>query len=563
MIMFTVKSTAALLLAATCAATKMRLEGYRNDWTIDEVIESDNNQMHETVFAIKQKNQELLKSTLYQVSDPNSPSYGKHLSFEEIGDIVGSAQSTKFVTDYLESHNATIVRTTPHGEYIRARANVNVWNKMLRANYQTFTDGNGRNILRTTEYDVPTELESHISFVGYTTELPPSRVPKFEQVKEPMVGGVNPSLLHSFYEIGSAKGSAESTIAVFEGDDQNYSPTDLASFQSLNMLPSQKVAKVIGGHNDSAVCSTNPQTCGEADLDVQYAMAVAQGSPMTYWYINNDTSPFVAWAEAVAAEQSPALVHSISYGEIERNMDRDLLEMFSVEAQKLGARGVSIVIASGDDGANSFLARNNKTACGLSPSFPASCPYVLSVGATQGPAEYQAEYAETSDKGGIITSGGGFSDYYAAPKFQHHAIQNYLTTVSPTPNGTFNSTMRGYPDVSMIGKNFQTTIGGFTRGVCGTSASTPVVAGMLALANAERLAAKKSSLGWILPALYTNSTGSDVCNDITSGRNNCCAGQNIYQLTCCPHGYSANIGWDPISGFGSVNYKRFSASFGK
>jgi hypothetical protein len=43
---------------------------------------------------------------------------------------------------------------------------------------------------------------------------------------------------------------------------------------------------------------------------------------MTYMYIDNDTSPFVAWAEAVAADSSPALVHSISYGEIEQNMDR-------------------------------------------------------------------------------------------------------------------------------------------------------------------------------------------------------------------------------------------------
>ena len=113
----------------------------------------------------------------------------------------------------------------------------------------------------------------------------------------------------------------------------------------------------------------------------------------------------------------------------------------------------------------------------------------------------------------------------------------------------------------------QTTIGGFTRGVSGTSASAPVVAGMLALANAERLALNLPSLGWILPALYSSKdnktmVGNNIANDITAGRNNCCAGQNIYQLVCCPHGYSAATGWDPISGFGSVNYKRFSAAFG-
>ena len=69
---------------------------------------------------------------------------------------------------------------------------------------------------------------------------------------------------------------------------------------------------------------------------------------------------------------------------------------------------------------------------------------------------------------------GGFSDYYEAPTFMHAAIETYLTTVSPVPNGTFNRSMRAYPDVAMIGKNYQTTIGGFTRGVSGTSASAPV-----------------------------------------------------------------------------------------
>ena len=211
--------------------------------------------------------------------------------------------------------------------------------------------------------------------------------------------------------------------------------------------------------------------------------------------------------------------------------------MFAVEAKKLGIRGVSIIVASGDDGANSFLARTNKSACGLSPSFPATCPWVVAVGATQGPANFVAEIAETSEKGGVITSGGGFSKYYPAPDFMLPAVNGYLATVSPKPTGDFNASLRAYPDLAMIGKNYQTTIGGFTRGVCGTSASAPVVAGMFALLNAQRLKAGKPSLGYVLPQLYSNS--SSVANDVTEGKNNCCAGQNVYSVTCCPHGASS------------------------
>jgi tripeptidyl-peptidase-1 len=112
----------------------------------------------------------------------------------------------------------------------------------------------------------------------------------------------------------------------------------------------------------------------------------------------------------------------------------------------------------------------------------------------------------------------------------------------------------------MIGKMYNVQIGGFSHGVSGTSASAPVVAGMITLANAARLTAGKSSLGFLNPALYGN--GAAVANDITSGRNNCCAGQNIYNVVCCPHGYTAFKGWDPVTGFGSLNYKRFSGVFG-
>ena len=76
---------------------------------------------------------------------------------------------------------------------------------------------------------------------------------------------------------------------------------------------------------------------------------------------------------------------------------------------------------------------------------------------------------------------------------------------------------------------------------------------MLALSNAERLAAGGKSLGWILPSLYTNGTGVAVANDIVSGRNNCCAGQNISINVLPTHGYAAAKGWDPLTGFGSFD----------
>ena len=47
-------------------------------------------------------------------------------------------------------------------------------------------------------------------------------------------------------------------------------------------------------------------------------------------------------------------------------------------------RGVTVLAASGDDGVANFLARDTPGLCGYDPSFPASSPYVLAVGGTEG-----------------------------------------------------------------------------------------------------------------------------------------------------------------------------------
>ena len=78
---------------------------------------------------------------------------------------------------------------------------------------------------------------------------------------------------------------------------------------------------------------------------------------------------------------------------------------------------------------------------------------------------------------------------------------------------------RGYPDVAFAGAKFIVRIGGKFYGISGTSASTPGVAGMFSNINAARMAIGKGSIGWVNPALYTNS--DSFVNDITSGDNKC------------------------------------------
>lgn len=107
---------------------------------------------------------------------------------------------------------------------------------------------------------------------------------------------------------------------------------------------------------------------------------------------------------------------------------------------------------------------------------------------------------------------------------------------------------RGYPDISAASNNYLTFIGGQMYVLCGTSASAPVVAGMISLINAQRALWGLSSMGLINPFLYTNAAKLIV--DVTSGNNSC----TIVGYKCCPHGFPATTGWDAASGLGSLNF---------
>ena len=156
-----------------------------------------------------------------------------------------------------------------------------------------------------------------------------------------------------------------------------------------------------------------------------------------------------------------------------------------------------------------------------------------------------------SNKGGVITTGGGFSDYIAAPSWQSSQIKKYFQTASndgETPVSGYSTTGRGYPDVSLLAASYEVIMDGSVELLYGTSASTPSFAGMISLVNAGRLANGMSSVGWINPSLYQYSS-MFILADPNSGENNWC----LNAAVCCSQGFYAVDGWDPVTGAFAVN----------
>eukprot|EP01042_Synura_sphagnicola_P009958 gene9958-biopygen10344 len=178
--------------------------------------------------------------------------------------------------------------------------------------------------------------------------------------------------------------------------------------------------------------------------------------------------------------------------------------------------GVTIVVATGDDGAPGDSVTSSSQ-CKYNPSFPATSPYVTAVGATMGLETNSAEIVCSSSTGSVITSGGGFSNFFGKPSYQKQAVTNYFNTVSPAPVSGYNRTGRGIPDVSLAGSCYYVVVGGALQLESGTSASTPAFAGMVSLLNAERRRQGRPNVGLLNPALYASS--GIFANDITSGDN--------------------------------------------
>ena len=62
----------------------------------------------------------------------------------------------------------------------------------------------------------------------------------------------------------------------------------------------------------------------------------------------------------------------------------------------------------------------------------------------------------------VVYSGGGFSNYFATPDYQEHAVQGYLKNHPPPyDKSLYNSTGRAFPDLSANAVNYNVYVSFF------------------------------------------------------------------------------------------------------
>jgi tripeptidyl-peptidase-1 len=336
----------------------------------------------------------------------------------------------------------------------------------------------------------------------------------------------------------SEEAVAGNSMAVAEFQGQTYKQADLDTFSTSCSVP-QGVDTNIGN------AETTGRSGVEAVLDIEYMKAVAPAVPLTVVY--DSQYSLLNWCTQITNLDNSPLVHSVSYGNDERQQSSDAYMFSSNTAfMKAGAQGISILFASGDQGVcgregcgGLFSARRFK------PDFPAASPYITAVGGTD-----FLTY-DIGDEQAWKSGGGGFSDTFDIPAYQADAVAAYKARSDANlPDQSYwNNTGRGYPDVAALGgqKTSYCVQAGSFEGVAGTSASSPVVAGIFARLNGLRLAAGKPALGFLNPFIYQNP---DAFFDVTVGVNK----------DTSKYGFTATEGWDAATGFGTPNYEKLATA---
>ncbi|KAI0822997.1 subtilisin-like protein [Trametes gibbosa] len=530
--------------------------------------------MFKFVLGLKSDSSALVQSLL-DVSDPSSSKYGQHLSKDEVDQLTApQPEAVQTVTKWLKNNNITAQTYSSSGDMLAIQIPQAQANTLFNANFTSYTHGKtNTTMVRTLAYSLPADVSEHVTFVYPTTQFipPPTRKPEVRVASRVPVStkrtasrravdaqcatSISPACLIELYNIPTTPASAAgNSLGVSAFDNEVANPDDLADFLKQarpDITNGTFAVQSVDGGSDNGQGTTEAVPDGGRDLqslDIQYTVGVATNVPTTFVTVGPKTQDgalggFLDIITTLTNQENPPLVLTTSFGFDETPFAEqapELAETLCNAYAKLGARGTSVLFASGDGGVSGAQADDSCDGSVFIPTFPATCPFITAVGSTQG----------INPETAAPFSAGGFSNIFARPDYQTDAVAGYLKQLGNTNKGLFNTTGRGYPDVSTQGVQFVIEVAGKLQGVDGTSASSPTFASVIALLNDQLLNAGKSPLGFLNPFLY--SQGAAALNDITSGSNPGCGTQ----------GFPAATGWDAVTGLGTPDFVKLSGVAG-
>jgi len=510
------------------------------------------------------KDARALREAVIAVSDPRSAAYGRHLSPDEVRDLVAPGyQDLDAVLAFLRDAGLHVDGVSGARTAVQASGPAEAVARAFDAPIGRFAApaalGAGRRRVYGIERDptIPASLAAVIRGVAGLNDMPAAR--RFPPLLAPARsrvprrgpaaargpgGGFTPEEIGAAYGVtgGAASGGRGERVAILEFGG-GFSSADFSVFCATYGLPAADVTEVSvsGARNDYRGRTADADI--EVALDTDWVRATAPEADLDLWWAPNVDTGWVDFLTAVLdapAARRPSVV-SISWGMPEdgfstsRRYDQTR-QLF----QACALLGITFVCASGDAGAADELPEDAWYDGQRHVDFPSVVPEVTSVGGTK-LVPSGAAFSETAwnDGPGRGASGGGFSRHITVPPWQKDAVA-----------GRKGVTGRGIPDVAAVASpdpGLSIHVRGSWTAAGGTSVAAPIWAGFIARLNAARVAAEMARLGAANAALYGAGRAAPASfRDVVRG-------DNGYAGVA---GFPAAKGWDPVTGLGTPDVGR-------
>ena len=513
-----------------------------------------------------------LERLLSEQQDPSSPNYRRWLAPEEFAErFAPTSEDLGAITGWLTSHGFTV------DEVSRGRTSINFSgpaSKVERAFRTTIrnylVDGRLRHA-NSRDPEIPRGLADLVAGIVSLHDFPRKAMnsgirPVAQAELQPdgnFSGGVHylsPADFATIYNVNplyaaGIDGTGQSIAIVGRAYPSNAS-TNWSTFRSSMGLPAKPVQVIVNGPSPG---DQGANENAEANLDVEWSGAVAKNATIKFVTTKSTYSTDgVDLSAQYIVNNNLAPVMSTSFGLCEAMMGSAENAFYNSLWQQAASQGITSFVSSGDAGAAGCSAAGDASGSGLGINGLASTPYNVAVGGTQfndgaggywnptNAAGYNSAIGYIPEKAwnesgavsggtGLWATGSGLSLNYAKPSWQ----------VAP---GLPADGMRSIPDVSLTAAahvGYLVYTGGVLSAMSGTSASSPALAGLMALIvqkTGERQGNANVRFYQLGSAQY-GSGGAAVFHDTTSGSS------SVPGVA----GYSCTQGYDMVTGLGSVD----------
>jgi uncharacterized protein (TIGR03437 family) len=507
-----------------------------------------------------------LSGFLIRQQTPSSPEYHHSLSPEQFADQFGlSRKDIATITSWLESQDLTVNEIARGRNWITFTGSAEKVAQAFHTEIHYYDLDGKRHFANAFPPDIPAAFEgvvggfSGLNDIGIEAPHLLTTTPSYTSGNTHYLA---PDDLATIYDIaplytGGIDGTGQKVVVV--GTSQ-IALQDIRSFRQTFNLPAADPQVILVGPDPG----TN-STLTEAELDIEWAGAVARNASILYVYSQN-----VVTAAQYAIDQNLAPVLNMSFSGCESATSTAVRYL----AQQANAQGITWVASSGDSGPaecdrSSPVPEASK---GPTVSSPASYPEVTGVGGTNF-NEQSGIYWNAANNGNhasvlsyipevvwndsaatntLAASGGGPSAFFDKPPWQ-------------SGPGVPNDGVRDVPDIALAASPDHdphlVVISGNVLAIGGTSSAAPVFSGVVALLN--QFSSAETGQGNINPRLYALArTTSDVFHDVVSGDNKVPCEQSSPGCTDGELGFPAGPGYDLATGLGSLDVYRLVTEWG-